>query len=67
LKEDFFSNEAIFRIDFWILFGGLIFLQAHFSARLRRAGELVSRLSQEVARAQADLEELIQHWEKLAA
>jgi protein-S-isoprenylcysteine O-methyltransferase Ste14 len=35
------STESIFRIAFWILFGGLIVMQIYFASRVRQAGERV--------------------------
>lgn len=35
------STELIFRIAFWILFGGLIVMQVYFASRVRQAGERV--------------------------
>jgi protein-S-isoprenylcysteine O-methyltransferase Ste14 len=35
------STESIFRIAFWILFGGLIVMQVYFASRVRQAGERV--------------------------
>jgi len=35
------STETIFRIAFWILFGGLIVVQIYFASRVRQAGEQV--------------------------
>jgi protein-S-isoprenylcysteine O-methyltransferase Ste14 len=35
------STETIFRIAFWVLFGGLVLMRAYFSLRVRRAGERV--------------------------
>ena len=35
------STETIFRIAFWILFGGLIVMQVYFASRVRQAGEQV--------------------------
>ena len=35
------STETIFRIAFWILFGGLIVMQVYFASRVRQAGERV--------------------------
>ncbi len=35
------SAESIFRIAFWILFGGGIVMQVDFAARIQRAGERV--------------------------
>jgi len=36
------STEFIFRIAFWLLFGGLIVMQVYFASRVHRAGERVS-------------------------
>ena len=36
------STESLFRIAFWVLFGGMIVMQVYFAARVRRAGERVS-------------------------
>ena len=36
------SSESVFRIAFWLLFGGMIVMQAYFASRVRRAGERVS-------------------------
>ena len=33
--------ETIFRIAFWLLFGGLIVMQVYFASRVRQAGERV--------------------------
>jgi len=35
------STDSIFRIAFWILFGGLILMQVYSAARVQRAGERV--------------------------
>ena len=35
------STVTIFRIAFWILFGGLIVMQVYFASRVRQAGERV--------------------------
>ena len=36
------SLELIFRIAFWILFGGMIVMQIYFASQVRQAGERVS-------------------------
>ena len=36
------STESMFRIAFWLLFGGLILMQVYFAVRVRRAGERVA-------------------------
>ncbi len=36
------STESLFRIAFWVLFGGLIVMQVYFASRVRRAGERVA-------------------------
>jgi protein-S-isoprenylcysteine O-methyltransferase Ste14 len=35
------NTELIFRIAFWILFGGLMVMQVYFASRVHRAGERV--------------------------
>jgi protein-S-isoprenylcysteine O-methyltransferase Ste14 len=35
------STERIFHIAFWVLFGGLIVMQAYFASRVHQAGERV--------------------------
>jgi protein-S-isoprenylcysteine O-methyltransferase Ste14 len=41
--EDYqMSLEPIFRIAFWILFGGMIVMQVYFALQVRQAGERVS-------------------------
>ena len=35
------STDSIFRIAFWVLFGGLILMQVYFAVRAQRAGERV--------------------------
>ena len=35
------KSETIFRIAFWVLFGGLIVMQVYFASRIHRAGERV--------------------------
>jgi protein-S-isoprenylcysteine O-methyltransferase Ste14 len=36
------STETIFRIAFWILFGGMLLMQVYFALQVRHAGERVS-------------------------
>lgn len=36
------STESLFRISFWILFGGMIVMQVYFATRVRGAGERVA-------------------------
>ena len=36
------SKETLFRIIFWVLFGGMIIMQIYFAARVRTAGERVA-------------------------
>ena len=36
------TTVSIFRIAFWVLFGGLVVLQVYFAARVRRTGERVT-------------------------
>ena len=36
------STASLFRIAFWVLFGGLIVVQVYFASRVRRAGERVA-------------------------
>lgn len=36
------TSESLFRIAFWLLFGGLIAAQIYFASRVRRSGERVS-------------------------
>ena len=36
------SNESMFRIAFWVLFGGMIAMQIYFASRVHQAGERVT-------------------------
>ena len=36
------SSESIFRIAFWILFGGMLIMQVYFAFKVRRTGERVA-------------------------
>jgi len=36
------SNESLFRIGFWLLFGGMMVMQIYFVSRVRQAGERVT-------------------------
>lgn len=36
------SNESLFRIGFWLLFGGMMVMQIYFASRVRQAGERVT-------------------------
>lgn len=42
--------ESIFRIAFWILFGGLMIMQVYFARQVRRAGERVTADRQAIER-----------------
>jgi protein-S-isoprenylcysteine O-methyltransferase Ste14 len=44
------NTESIFRIAFWVLFGGLIVMQVYFASRIRRAGERVKADRQAIER-----------------
>ncbi len=44
------STESIFRIAFWLLFGGLIVMQVYFASRVRHAGERVRADRNAIAR-----------------
>ena len=44
------STETIFRLIFWLLFGGLIAMQVYFASRVRQAGERVRADREAVAR-----------------
>lgn len=35
------NTESVFRIAFWVLFGGLMVMQVYFAAQVQRAGERV--------------------------
>ena len=36
------STDSLFRIAFWSVFGGMVFMQAYFASRVRQAGERVA-------------------------
>jgi protein-S-isoprenylcysteine O-methyltransferase Ste14 len=42
--------ETIFRIIFWILFGGLIIIQVYFASRVKQAGERVTASDEAIQR-----------------
>ena len=44
------SVDSIFRIAFWILFGGLVLMQVYFAVRVPRAGERVGADQDAIAR-----------------
>ena len=44
------NTESIFRIAFWVLFGGLIVMQIYFASRVRQAGERVTASQQAIQR-----------------
>ena len=44
------STESIFRIAFWVLFGGLVVMQIYFASRVHRAGERVKADRQAIER-----------------
>ena len=44
------NTELIFRIVFWLLFGGLIVMQIYFASRVRQAGERVTASEQAIHR-----------------
>lgn len=44
------STELIFRIAFWVLFGGLIVMQAYSASRVQQAGERVTADRRAIAR-----------------
>jgi protein-S-isoprenylcysteine O-methyltransferase Ste14 len=44
------STASLFRIAFWVLFGGLIVVQVYFASRVRRAGERVAADRQAIER-----------------
>jgi len=44
------STESIFRIAFWVLFGGLMVMQVYFASRVHRAGERVAADRQAIER-----------------
>ncbi|MCU0486607.1 MAG: isoprenylcysteine carboxylmethyltransferase family protein [Anaerolineales bacterium] len=45
------STDSIFRIAFWVLFGGLILMQVYYAVRVQRAGERVGADQDAIARA----------------
>jgi protein-S-isoprenylcysteine O-methyltransferase Ste14 len=44
------NTESIFRIAFWVLFGGMIVMQVYFASRVSRAGERVAADRQAIER-----------------
>lgn len=44
------NTDTIFRIAFWILFGGMIVMQIYFASRVRQAGERVKADRQAIER-----------------
>jgi protein-S-isoprenylcysteine O-methyltransferase Ste14 len=44
------NTESIFRIAFWVLFGGLMVMQVYFASRVHRAGERVAADRQAIER-----------------
>jgi len=44
------NNETIYRIAFWILFGGLVVMQVYFASRVRQLGERVKADRQAIER-----------------
>lgn len=50
MEDNSMSTELIFRIAFWVLFGGLIVMQAYFASRVQQAGERVTADRRAIAR-----------------
>ncbi len=44
------TAESIFRVAFWVLFGGVLVMRSYFAARVRRAGERVTPDRQAIER-----------------
>jgi protein-S-isoprenylcysteine O-methyltransferase Ste14 len=44
------SSESLFRIAFWVLFGGMLVMQVYFASRVRQAGERVAADRQAIER-----------------
>lgn len=44
------NTESVFRIAFWVLFGGMVVMQVYFASRVRQAGERVKADRQAIER-----------------